>query len=76
MYSEGLGMGFGSLFMWAIWILIIFSIFALFKLFFKQNGGSEQKPEDDSLEILKQRFARGEIDAEEFERMKKTLMNR
>jgi len=66
MYSGGYGMGFGPFFMWAIWLLVIFSIYALFKLFFNQST----EPKDDSLEILRQRYARGEIDAEQFEKMK------
>ena len=70
MYSGGYGMGFGSFFMWAIWLLVIFSIYALFKLFFKQSSSAS----DSSLEILKQRYARGEIDSEQFEKMKKELL--
>ena len=62
-------MGFGSFFMWAIWLLVIFSIYALFKLFFNQGSSSR----DSSLEILKQRYARGEIDSVQFEKMKKEL---
>ncbi len=71
MYSGNYGMGGGSIFMWAIWLLVIFSIYALFKLFFSQ---SEKRPPD-SLEILKQRYARGEIDDEQFARMKRELQD-
>jgi putative membrane protein len=69
MYSGGYGMGYGSFFMWAIWLLVIFSIYALIKLFFNQASSSG----DSSLEILKQRYARGEIDSVQFEKMKKEL---
>ena len=71
MYSGGYGMGFGSFFMWAIWLLVIFSIYALFKLFFNQSASGNSR--QSSLEILKQRYARGEIDAEQFAKMKKEL---
>jgi len=69
MYSGDYAMGIGSFFMWAIWLLVIFSIYALFKLFFNQSNDAQSS----SMEILKKRYARGEIDAEQFSRMKKDL---
>lgn len=71
MYSGEYGMGFGSFFMWAIWLLVIFSIYALFKLFI--NHGTTKNATQSSLDILKKRYARGEIDAEQFAKMKKDL---
>jgi putative membrane protein len=38
-----------------------------------QNAGSSRS--DDALEILRQRYARGEIDREEYERMREDLQS-
>ena len=62
---------FGGGFMWIFWILIIFAIAMLFKA-----GGSDSnsgQPRETALEILEKRYARGEIDEEEFQRRKKEL---
>ena len=63
----GMG-GFGFLFMILFWIVIIWAIY-----WFIQQMISQQKPQKDSLEILKERYAKGEITKEEFENMKKDL---
>lgn len=55
---------FHGLWMFIFWIIVFYLIFSAFK----KNDKSES-----SLEILKKRFARGEINKEEFEAMKKTL---
>ncbi len=71
MTGDGLWMGFGGGFMWLFWILIILAIVMLVKA-----GGSSETSErhnDSPLEILKKRYANGEIDDEEFQRRKKEL---
>jgi len=72
-FGSGLGygyMGLGLIF----WILIIVGVILLIKWLVDQGkttgGGGQQS----SMEILKSRYARGEITAEEFEEMKKRLM--
>jgi len=65
------GMGFGGGFMWIFWILIIFAIVMLFKT--GDSGRSSDEREDTALEILEKRYARGEIDEDEFKRCKKEL---
>lgn len=65
--------GFGGGFMWLFWILIIVAIVFLFKA-----GGSDRSSDEKHetpLEILEKRFARGEIDEEEFRRRKKELLS-
>ena len=37
------------------------------------GGWQAAKPEDSALAVLRERFARGEIDAEEFEQRRRTL---
>ncbi|MEC9491942.1 SHOCT domain-containing protein [Flexistipes sp.] len=69
----GFGMGYGMGFGWIIWIIvIILLIFLLVKVFGSQNN-STGRDENRALEILKERYAKGEIDKQEFEEKKKDL---
>ena len=76
--SQGYGMwgmgGFGSIMMILFWGLIIVGIILLVRYFTLGHGGStSMKKERDPLEILRERYARGEIDKREFEEMRKDL---
>ena len=76
MMDWGHGMGwFGFVMMGVFWILIIVAIiFAIRWLVVSSRGGSHsQKSEETVLEILKKRYARGEINKEEFEEKKRDL---
>jgi putative membrane protein len=64
----GFGYGFGWLFMILVWVLVIVGIVALIKWL----SSSTQRGET-PLEILKARYARGEIGKEEYERMRREL---
>jgi len=66
---HGLGMGGG--FMWIFWLLIIFFVVLLVKPSSTNSSSNEQR--ETPLEILGKRYARGEIDEEEFQRRKKQL---
>jgi putative membrane protein len=67
-----MGGGFiGGLFMLFFWVLIIVgAVFFLKSLTQDQN----KKQHKDSMEILKERYAKGEINEEEFEQRKKDLL--
>ena len=65
-------MPFGWIFMVLWWALFIAGIIALVKWLAQQSQGVNE-PKKSSLEILKQRYARGEIDKKEFEEKKKDL---
>jgi putative membrane protein len=56
--------------------LLFFIILILVPLFFWQRGFSFKTPEDKSetaLEILKKRYAKGEITKDQFEQIKKDI---
>jgi putative membrane protein len=69
-YNNPLGWGFGGLIMILFWILVIWLIFSLFRGCRGRSHWTEEK--DRPLEILRERYAKGEIDKEEYEIKKKT----
>ncbi len=76
-YGHFFGGGlFGFLFMVLFWGLILVGFFYLVKFLILQTGGMSERDsrKDDSIRILKERYARGEITREEFERMKGDLL--
>jgi putative membrane protein len=69
--NYGWGMGFGWFFMIFFWILIIFGIVYLVKLLTTDKKGNILQ--DSPLDILKKRYAKGEITKEEYEKIKSDL---
>jgi len=73
----GYGMGwFGPIFMIAFWILILSGLFFVIKWIIRASTGHKSpilRTGSNALEILKERYARGEIDRESFETMKQQL---
>lgn len=71
----GWGMGwFGSIFMLVFWVLVIVGLVFLIKwLIQTTKGGAEVTRSSRALDILKERYARGEINKEEFEEKKRDL---
>ena len=76
MMGWGFGMGwFGTILMAAFWIAVIVGVVFLIRwLPLSMRAGSHGTTSGESaLEILKKRYARGEIDKEEFEAKKRDL---
>ena len=63
----------GGIFMWLIWIIIlgviVYFIFNRSEITGKRGDPATERPED----IIKRRYAKGEISKEEFERLKKDI---
>lgn len=71
-WGIGTGMGIGMLIFWG---LIVYAIVSLISGFFSGKRYSDMPAgqPDDALEILKKRYARGEIDKTEFEAKRRDL---
>ena len=69
-FDSGVAMGWGGLWMLLWLVLPILGIVALLKWL----GGADGRRQDKSaLDLLKERYARGEIDQAEFERKRRDL---
>ena len=63
-------MGWGMWIFWAVLVLIV--VLAVAGLS-GRGAGTPDSPGQSALEILKARYARGELDKDQFERMRKDL---
>ena len=71
----GYGMGWlGPIIMVAFWVAVIVGIIFLIRWLVVSTKGGGSGSEEPALEILKKRYARGEIDRKEFEQKKKDLL--
>jgi putative membrane protein len=66
-------MGFGMIGMVLFWILMILGIVILVRWVSGGSAGSGPPPTKTALDILKERYARGEIDKREFDEKKRDL---
>lgn len=81
MYGYGYGhhlFGFGGLWMIILWIAIIVGAVIVIKVLLDRNESGSRRPaerRDTPMDILKKRYAAGEIDHDEFERRKRNIMS-
>ncbi len=70
-YGWGMGFGFGAIAVIIFWVLLILGIVYLIKMV----AGSSKKEgkQETAIDILKMRYAKGEISKEEFEKIKDDL---
>ena len=71
-YGHGWGMGMG--WWWIIGLIIVIAVVWMIVKGMNQNNSASQSPGKSALDILKERYAKGEIDKQEFEERKKDLM--
>ena len=64
---------FGMGFMWIVWIVIIIAIILLAKGHFLSERKGSGSTRESAVEVLKRRYAQGEISREEFEEKKRDL---
>jgi len=69
----GWWMVFGWLWMIVLWGLIIWAVYAVITRIEHRSPGQPPRGEPTALEILEQRYARGEITTEQFEEMRQRL---
>lgn len=72
-FYGGWGSGFGWVFMILFWALIILGIVAMVKWLMGTSSGSRSGSSKSARELLDERYARGEIDREEYEQKKRDL---
>lgn len=68
------GMGYGMGWWWIIGVAVMIVIIWFMVKAVNQNNSSQIPPIRSPLDILKERYAKGEIDKTEFEERKKDLM--
>ena len=72
-HGWGWGMGFGMIGMALFWVLVILGIVVLVRRVGGSSSSPGPPPSKTALDILKERYARGEIDKQEFEEKKRDL---
>ena len=70
----GTWFGGGMLMMIVFWAVAIVGGVALFRVLARGNRNGAAIPTNSAMEILKQRYAKGEISQEEFVKMKQDLL--
>jgi len=71
-WGHMMGYGYGGGFMWLI-VLVLVGVVIYFLFQGSKSKGSDGSIIETPLDILKKRYAKGEIDKEEFDRKKKDL---
>jgi putative membrane protein len=64
---------YGGFFMWLLFIVVVALVIYFIVIQAKKTGFTERSSEESALHILKKRYAKGEINKEEFDRMKKDI---
>lgn len=67
------GMGLGMIGITLFWIVLVVAVVLLVKALWGSGGSSGRAQEKQALDILKERYARGEIGQDEFEQKKRDL---
>ena len=73
MYGHGWGMGLGWVIMGSFWVLTMLGIVALVRWMGSQSSVNKEPLSRTALEMLQERYARGEIQREVYEQKKRDL---
>jgi len=71
--SMGWGMGFGGIFMILFWVVIIVGVVVLARWLLGDLGQNDKAGGKSALDVLKERYASGAIDREEFEQKRRDI---
>ncbi|OGZ76589.1 MAG: hypothetical protein A3G45_01750 [Candidatus Staskawiczbacteria bacterium RIFCSPLOWO2_12_FULL_37_15] len=75
MMGFGYGYGWiGAIFMIVFWVLVILAIVSFVSWLVRQSKGTTNDNGNQAMDILKERYAKGEINKEEFKAKKKDLV--
>lgn len=75
MYGYGYGMGIWMIVGWVISAaVIVFAVYGLFILLRRSDSRVSEEKNKNPLDILKERLAKGEINAEEYHSIKEELL--
>lgn len=66
-------MGLGWIFMVLVWVLVVVGIVALVRWLGMSSGERRKEADKTALEILRERYARGEIERDEYEQKRRDL---
>ena len=66
---DGFGMGFGGAFMWLVWITLVLAIVWVVGQMRSDGARRARSPR----ELLDERYARGEIDEDDYQRRRATM---
>jgi len=66
------GFGYGGMFMWIIFMIVI-GLLVYYFLQTRKTKGQTSAQSESYLDILKKRYAKGEINKEEYDRMRRDL---
>lgn len=72
-YGWGWGMGLGMISMVLFWVLVILGIVVLVRYVGGSSASSGPPPSKTALDLLNERYARGEIDKQDYEERKRDL---
>jgi len=73
-WGDGYGwMGLGWVFMVLFWVLVVLGIVALLRWLGLGGTGGRETARKTPLELLQERYARGEIEREEYEQKRRDL---
>lgn len=71
------GMGWGTWgFGWIIWIIVlVIIVWGIIKIVSSNSNKPQHKQDENALDILKKRYAKGEITKEQYDQMRKDIQS-